>query len=176
MRTCGEAVALFAEKEEAEPWGECPHGASGGAFEFLMHGLRPTEPCPECGEIPTFGNTMMSLGFHADGPVEGVDGREHPTCPECGDDALELEGGSIVEWGWKIACLNCGWEMKQAETLDIAQYCDLMPLANSGWMSRLRTVSRRGIRHVDGSSRLCAGFDGNDTASHQQPLDVNPIH
>ena len=126
MRTCGEAVALFAEKEEAEPRGDCPHGHQEAAFEFLMHGLRPTEPCPECGEIPTFGNTMMSLGFHADGPVKGVDGREYTTCPECGDDALELEGSSIVEWGWKIACLNCGWEMKQAETLDIAQYCDLM--------------------------------------------------
>ena len=68
----------------------------------------------------------MSLGFHADGPVKGGDGREYTTCPDCGDDALELEGSSIVEWGWKIACLNCGWEMKQAETLDIAQYCDLM--------------------------------------------------
>ena len=70
--------------------GRMPAWASGGAFEFLMHGLRPTEPCPECGEIPTFGNTMMSLGFHADGPVKGVDGREYTTCPECGDDALEL--------------------------------------------------------------------------------------
>ena len=68
MRTCGEAVALFAEKEEAEPWGECPHGHQEAAFEFLMHGLRPTEPCPECGEMPTFGNAMMSLGSRTSGP------------------------------------------------------------------------------------------------------------
>ena len=69
---------------------------------------------------------MMSPDFHSDGPVKGVDGREYTTCPECRDDALQLEGSSVAEWGWKIACLNCGWEMKQAETLDIAQYCDLM--------------------------------------------------
>ena len=68
----------------------------------------------------------MSLEFHPDGPIRGVDGQEHSTCPQCGDDALELQGNSIVEWGWNIACLNCGWEMKQAESLDIGQYCDLM--------------------------------------------------
>ena len=126
MRTCGEAMALFAEQEEVEPWGECPQGHQEAALEFLMHGIRPIEPCPECGEIPNFGNAMMSLDFHSDGPVKGVDGREYTTCPECGDDALQLEGSSVVEWGWKIACLNCGWEKKQAEPLDIAQYCDLM--------------------------------------------------
>ena len=126
MRTCGDAVALFAEQEEVAPWGECPHGHQEAAFEFLMHGIRPTEPCSECGEIPNFGDTMMSMDFHSDGPVKGVDGREYTTCPQCGDDSLQLEGSSIVEWGWRITCLNCGWEMKQAETLDIAQYCDLM--------------------------------------------------
>ena len=57
---------------------------------------------------------------------QGVDGQEYTTCPLCGDEALELQGNSIVEWGWNIACLNCGWEMKQAESLDIEQYCDLM--------------------------------------------------
>ena len=128
MRTCGEAVAMFEEVEEkeAEPTGECPHGHQEAAFEFMMYGIRPTEPCPQCGEMPKFGDTMMSPGFYPDGPVKGVDGREYSTCPECGDDALQLEGSSIVEWGWKIVCLNCGWEMKQAESLDIAQYCDLM--------------------------------------------------
>ena len=126
IRTCGEAVALFAEQEEVEPWGECPHGHQEAALDFIMHGIRPTEPCPECGEIPNFGDTMMSLDFHSDGPVKGVDGREYTTCPQCGEDDLQLEGSSIVEWGWNIACLNCGWEMKQAERLDIAQYCDLI--------------------------------------------------
>ena len=130
LRTCGEAVGLFAEDGDDEPsdapLGECPHGHQEAAFDFMMHGIRPTEPCPQCGEIPEFGNTMMSPDLHPDGPVKGIDGREHSTCPECGDDALELEGSSIAEWGWKIACLNCGWEMKLAESLDIAQYCDLM--------------------------------------------------
>ena len=126
MRTCEEAVALFADQKEAEPSGECPRGHQEEAFAFLMHGIRPTEPCPECGEIPKFGNTGMSLDLHPDGPVKGVDGQVYTTCPECGEDALQLEGDSPAEWGWNIVCLNCGWEMKQAESLDIAQYCDLM--------------------------------------------------
>ena len=130
LRTCGEAVGLFVEDAVDEPLGapsgECPNGHREAAFDFMVHGIRPTEPCPECGEIPEFGNIMMSPDLHPDGPIKGVDGREHSICPECGDDALELEGSSIAEWGWKIACLNCGWEMKLAESLDIAQYCDLM--------------------------------------------------
>ena len=130
LRTCGEAVALFAEAREAElpgePLEECPHGHQEAALAFMMYGIRPTEPCPECGEIPTFGNAAVSLDFHADGPVKGVDGRVYATCPKCGENALELEGDSPAEWGWNIACLNCDWTMKQAERLDIAQYCGLM--------------------------------------------------
>ena len=126
MKTCGESIALFVEEREAEPWGECPHGHEEAALALMMYGIRPTEPCPECGEIPEFGNTAMSLDVHPDGLVKGVDGQEYTTCPLCGDDALELLGNSIVEWGWNIVCLNCGWEMKQAESLDIGQYCDLM--------------------------------------------------
>ena len=52
MRTCGEAVALFAERREGEPRGECPQGHPDAAFEYMMHGIEPTEPCPNCGEIP----------------------------------------------------------------------------------------------------------------------------
>ena len=126
MRTCGEAVALFTEEKEAEPWGECPHGHQEAAFAFMMYGIRPTDPCPDCGEIPEFGNTIMSLDFHPDGAVKGVDGQVYTNCPECGDDARQLQGSSIVEWGWTIECPNCGWKMKQAESLDIEQYCDLM--------------------------------------------------
>ena len=131
MRTCGEAVALFAEKEDVEPTGECPHGHQEAAFEFMMYGIRPTEPCPQCGEMPEFGNTMMSPDFYSDGPVKGVDGQEYTICPECGGEALQLEGTSIVDWGWKITCLDCEWEMKQAESLDIAQYCGLMEEAKT---------------------------------------------
>ena len=126
MKTCGEAVALFAEKREVEPWAECLDGHREAALAFMMYGIRPTDPCPDCGETPKFGSTAMSLDFHPDGPVKGVDGQEYTTCPNCGDDALELQGNSIVEWGWNIVCLNCEWTMKQAECLDIGQYCDLM--------------------------------------------------
>ena len=92
----------------------------------MMYGIQPTERCPECGQIPTFSGAAMSLDFHSDGPVKAVDGVEYSTCPECGDDALELQGSNPVTWGWNIVCFSCGWEMKQAERLDIAQYCDLM--------------------------------------------------
>lgn len=130
MSTCGEAVGLFAEKREEQspgaPQGECPHGHRDAAFAFMMHGIRPTEPCPECGEMSEFGDTWMSPDLYPDGPVKGVDGQEYVICPQCGGDDLQLEGSSIAEWGWKIACLNCRWEMKQAESLDIAQYGDLM--------------------------------------------------
>ncbi len=96
------------------------------ALAFLIEGVQPTEPCPECGEVPEFDGAAMSLDFRSDGPVKGVDGREYSICPQCGGDALELQGKSIVDWGWKIVCLGCGWEKKQAESLDIGQYCDLM--------------------------------------------------
>ena len=92
----------------------------------MVFGIEPTEPCAECGWIPTFGDLAMSPGFYWDGPVKGVDGREYSTCPKCGEDSLELQGDGIAKWGWNITCLNCEWEMKQAEGLDIAQYCDLM--------------------------------------------------
>ena len=96
MRTCEEAVDLFAEKREEQsseaPLGECPHGHREAAFAFMMHGIRPTEPCPECGEIPEFGNTWMSPDLHPDGPVKGVDGQEYAACPECGTTPCNLRG------------------------------------------------------------------------------------
>ena len=39
---------------------------------------------------------------------------------------LEVIGEKLGHWGWNISCLDCGWEIKQAELLDIKQYCDLM--------------------------------------------------
>ncbi|MYC07798.1 MAG: hypothetical protein F4X57_11625 [Chloroflexi bacterium] len=92
----------------------------------MMYGIEPSEPCPNCGEIPIFSNPSMSLDLNPDGPVKGVDGSEYTECPQCGDSFLELQGSNPVEWGWKIVCLSCEWEIKQAESLDIAQYCDLM--------------------------------------------------
>ncbi len=126
MRTCGEAVALFAEAKEAEPSGECSHGHQEAALAYVMHGIQPSEPCPSCGDIPKFSNPSTSLGFFSDKPVKGVDGQEYTECPQCGDESLELRGNRPTEWGWKIVCLNCEWEIKQAESLDIDQYRDLM--------------------------------------------------
>ncbi len=126
MKTCGEAVALFVEKREVEPWAECLDGHREPALAFMLYGIRPTEPCPDCGEIPKFGDSAMSLDFHPDGLVKGVDGQVYTTCPNCGEDALQLEGDRPAEWGWNIVCLNYEWTMKQAECLDIGQYCDLM--------------------------------------------------
>ena len=126
MRTCGEAVALFATRKEGAPQGECPQGHPDAALEYMMHGIEPTDPCPDCGEIPRLSDPAMSLSLYSNGPVKAVDGNEYRECPQCGEDALELRGTSPVGWGWHIACLNCGWEIKQAERLDIEQYCDLM--------------------------------------------------
>jgi len=123
-------VDLFEHRREEQHSGkgsaECPHGHQEATLEFMMFGIEPTEPCAECGEIPAFDNLAMSPGFYWDGPVKGVDGREYSVCPECGEDALELRGDAIAKWGWNIACLSCEWEVKQAESLDTAQYCDLM--------------------------------------------------
>ena len=130
MRTCGEAMGLFAERTEEQssgvPLGDCPHGHQEAAFAYMMYGIEPTEPCPNCGEVPTFGSMAMSPDFYQDGPVKGVDGQEYSTCPRCGEDALEIRGEGVNKWGWTVGCLNCEWEMKLAESLDIAQYCDLM--------------------------------------------------
>ena len=138
MKTCGDAVALFADEVELEPRGECPQGHQEAAFAYMMHGIQPTERCPVCGEIPTFLNAAMSLDFHSDGPVKAIDGQEYAKCPECGGDALELHGSNPVTWGWNIVCFSCGWEMKQAERLDIAQYCDLMEEVKS----RVESISQ----------------------------------
>ena len=126
MRTCGEASELFMETRQVEPRGECPAGHQNAALEYLTYGIMPTKPCPECGEIPKFGDMCMSLGFGSKEPVKGIDGNVYENCPKCRDDMLELRGTDPVGWGWEIVCTSCGWQMKQAEELDIHQYSDVM--------------------------------------------------
>ncbi len=126
MRTYEEASSLFTEITQIEPRGECPRGHQDAALDYLMHGTKPTEPCPECGEIPKFGDVFTSLGFGSNEPVKGIDGNAYHSCPECGDDMLQLQGTDPVGWGWNIVCTSCGWQLKQAEELDIRQYSDLM--------------------------------------------------
>ena len=116
-----------------------------------MHGIRPTKPCAHCGEIPTFENTGMSV--HE--PVKGVDGLMYETCPECGEDALELSGSSVVEWGWTIRCLDCGWEMKQAEGLDIDQYCGLMEEVKARVDAVMQLMRLRGVANRTRVESIC---------------------
>ena len=57
MRTCAEAQALFAEPKRVEPSGEeCPHGHFEAALDSMVYGIKPTEPCPRCGDIPRLSN------------------------------------------------------------------------------------------------------------------------
>ena len=126
LRTCGEASELFTATKQAEPRGECPTGRGEAALEYMRYGIIPTKPCPKCGEIPTFDGMAMSLHFQSHETAKGVDGNDYLSCPECGDDMLELQGNDPIGWGWDIVCLDCGWRVKQAEELDIHQYSDLM--------------------------------------------------
>ena len=126
MRTCEEASEIFMETRQVEPRGECPTGHQEAALQYLTYGIMPTKPCPECGEMPKFGDVCMSLGFGSNEPVKGIDGNVYQICPECGDGMLQLQGTDPVGWGWDIVCTGCGWQIKQAEELDINQYSDLM--------------------------------------------------
>lgn len=157
LRTCGEAVALFEEADQKEPAssGECPLGHGEQAIAYMLYGQEPTEPCPRCGEIPKFSDAGMSLNFEQDGPVKGVDGKEYSLCPKCGEDLLELQGPGIAEWGWDIVCLNCGWEIKQAERLDIVQYCGLMEEVRSRLESINRLMEMPGITTRDRLESIC---------------------
>ena len=159
IKTCGEAVDLFTEERgpvpSDQPLGECPHGHQEAALAYMMYGIEPTEPCSECGETPKFSDPAKSLSFDAEGPVKGVDGQEYDLCPECGEDALELRGENPVDWGWNIACLNCDWEMKQAERLDIHQYCDLMEEVKSRVESINRFMEVPGITTRDRVESIC---------------------
>ena len=146
MRTCGEAQSLFENPGMVEPSSEeCPHGHFEAALASMMYGIKPTEPCPRCGEIPEFSNAVMSASFYSGGPTRGVDGEEYETCPKCGGDSLELEGSSLAEWGWRIVCPSCDWEIKLAERLDIDQYCDLMEEVKSRVESIIHLMEMLGI-------------------------------
>lgn len=126
MRTPEEASQIFIRSTDEEARGECPGGHPGAAFEYMMSGIVPTQPCPQCGQIPRFGDASKSLNFGSNEPVKGIDGNVYRTCPNCGDDMLELHGTNPHGWGWDITCTNCGWQIKQAEELDIQQYSELM--------------------------------------------------
>ena len=95
------------------------------AQDYIMYGIVLGQ-CPKCGHTPNFQGLAMSLNYRRDGKAKGTDGKEYDTCPDCGDDMLELQGNDPTGWGWEIVCLNCDWKVKEAEELDIKQYSQVM--------------------------------------------------
>ena len=125
METCGEAIKLVASKLPPESLPCYAHGHREQFQDYFMYGTKPHE-CLYCGETPNFTAPAKSANWPGEAPVKGIDGQEYTTCPNCGSDMLEVQGGELDQWGWKIACMECEWEIKQAELLDVKQYCDLM--------------------------------------------------
>ena len=123
METCGEAIRLVAKKVPPEKLPCYPHGHREQAYEQIMLGVEPAE-CIYCGDTPEFILPSKSIGWPDEIPVKGIDGQEYKTCPNCNSEYLEIEGEKLGQWGWKITCMDCHWEIKQAELLDIRQYCD----------------------------------------------------
>ena len=126
IRTCGEAADLFTETTMETLGPECPDGHPEMALDYMTYGIVPRKPCDKCGHIPTFQDTAMSLGFTGKKPAKGIDGNQYEACPKCGEGYLERQGSSLIGWGWRIVCTNCGWEVKETEELDIQQYSQLM--------------------------------------------------
>lgn len=126
MRSPEEASRSFIPSTDEERREEYAGGHPDAAMNFMLSGIVPTKPCPQCGQLPRFDGVSMSLNFGSKEPVKGIDGSVYRTCPDCGDDMLELQGTDPHGWGWEITCANCGWRMKQAEELDIKQYSELM--------------------------------------------------
>ena len=125
MATCGEAIRLVAKKLTPEELPCYWDGHREQAWNQMMYGIEPDE-CIYCGETPEFIMPAQSIDWSREIPVNGIDGQEYKTCPNCNDDMLEITGERLNQWGWNISCLECGWEIKQAELLDIQQYRSLM--------------------------------------------------
>ena len=125
METCGEAIRLVASKLPPEQLPCYEHGHGEQSQDYFLHGIKPHE-CVYCGEIPNFTMPSMSIDWPGEIPIKGIDGQEYRTCPNCGSEWIELQGEEMYKWGWKIACWDCNWEIKQAELLDVEQYCELM--------------------------------------------------
>ena len=125
LETCGEAIRLVASKLPPEALPCYPHGHREQFQDHFMYGTKPHE-CLYCRETPKFAYPSKSIGWPGEATVKGTDGQEYTTCPNCGSDMLEIQGEELDRWGWKIICLECEWEIKQAELLDVEQYCDLM--------------------------------------------------
>ena len=125
LKTCDDAIRAISRRLRPEQL-PCYRLGHHDQFEDLvMHGIEAHE-CVYCGEVPQFENAVKSLNWPDDIPVKGIDGKRYETCPSCDSDMVEMRGHGLNQWGWKIVCADCEWEIKQAELLDIKQYCDLM--------------------------------------------------
>ena len=125
METCGEAIRLVARKLPPEQLPCYEHGHQEQFRDLMLHGIELHE-CIYCGEVPNSMGAARSIDWPGAIPVKGIDGQEYRICPDCGSEWIELQGEEIHKWGWKIACWDCDWEIKQAELLDVEQYCDMM--------------------------------------------------
>ena len=125
METCGEAIRLVSSKLPLDQLPCYEHGHHEQFRDLMLHGIELHE-CIYCGEVPNSMGAAKSIGWPEEIPVKGIDGQEYRTCPSCGSDMLELQGDQLNRWGWRIVCPNCDWEIKQAELLDVEQYCGVM--------------------------------------------------
>ena len=130
IETCGEAIRLVASKLPPEQLPCYEHGHQEQFRDLMLHGIELHE-CIYCGEVPNSMGAARSIDWPGEAPVKGIDGQEYTTCPNCGGELLELQGEKLHEWGWRITCPECDWDIKQAELLDIKQYCDLMERTKS---------------------------------------------
>ena len=128
METCGEAIRLVSSKLPPEQLPCYAHGHQEQFRDLMLHGIELHE-CIYCGEVPNSMGAARSIEWSGETPAKGIDGQEYRTCPDCGSDLLELQGEELNKWGWNIVCLDCEWEIKQAELLDVEQYCDMMEQA-----------------------------------------------
>ena len=145
METYGEAIRLVASKLPPEQWPCYAHGHREQFQDYFMHGIEPHE-CLYCGEIPEFTHPAKSIDWSGEIPVKGIDGQEYRTCPNCGSDILELQGAKLHQWGWRIACPDCEWEMKQAELLDVEQYCEVMERTKEDLSGAIEIMESTSIR------------------------------
>ena len=144
LETCGEAIRLVASKLSPEQWPCYAHGHQEQTRDAMLHGIEPSE-CPYCGETPSFVFPSKSIDWPSEIPVKGIDGEEYKKCPSCGSEQIELQGMELNKWGWKISCMDCNWELKQAELLDVKQYCDLMERTKGDVASALRIMGNASI-------------------------------
>ena len=125
METCGEAIRLVSSKLPPEQLPCYAHGHQEQFWDLTLHGIE-LHKCIYCGEVPNSMGAAKSIGWPGAMPAKSIDGQEYRTCPDCGSDLLELQGEELNKWGWKIVCPDCDWYIKQAELLDVEQYCGVM--------------------------------------------------